>query len=78
MPLLLPLVSIIMPVYNAADTLHIALNSILSQTYQNIEVIIINDCSKDNTSNIINRYIAKLVKGEDVPIKVLNHESNRG
>ncbi|WP_336664156.1 glycosyltransferase family 2 protein [Elizabethkingia meningoseptica] len=78
MPSLLPLVSIIIPVYNAADTLHIALNSILSQTYQNIEVIIINDCSKDNTSNIINRYIAKLVEGDDISIKVLNHESNRG
>ncbi|WP_407500048.1 glycosyltransferase family 2 protein [Elizabethkingia anophelis] len=78
MPSLLPLVSIIMPVYNAADTLHIALNSILSQTYQNIEVIIINDCSKDNTSNIINRYIAKLVEVDDVSIKVLNHESNQG
>lgn len=78
MPSLLPLVSIIMPVYNAADTLHIALNSILSQTYQNIEVIIINDCSKDNTSNIINRYIAKLVEVDDVSIKVLNHEFNQG
>lgn len=77
MPSLLPLVSIIMPVYNAADTLHIALNSILSQTYQNIEVIIINDCSKDNTLNKLNKYRDEIIDNSII-IKIISHEINRG
>jgi glycosyltransferase involved in cell wall biosynthesis len=42
-------VSIIMPVYSAQDHLHIAVESLLNQTYKNIEVIIVDDCSPDDT-----------------------------
>ncbi|MBZ2167085.1 glycosyltransferase [Methanobacterium spitsbergense] len=45
----LPLVSVIMPVYNSIETLQAAVNSILNQTYKNIELIII-DCGSDDGS----------------------------
>lgn len=44
-----PLVSIIMPAWNAEDTVETAARSILNQTWQNIELIIIDDASEDNT-----------------------------
>ena len=47
------LISVIVPVYNTADYLHICLNSILSNTYKNLEVICVNDGSKDNSSQIL-------------------------
>lgn len=50
-------VSIIVPTYNRAEQIVECLNSIISQTYQNIEVIVVNDGSKDNTSQILKSYI---------------------
>ena len=46
-------ISIIIPTYNRENLILRSLESILKQTYTNIEVIIIDDCSKDNTKNII-------------------------
>jgi glycosyltransferase involved in cell wall biosynthesis len=48
-----PLVSVIMPVYNAAPFLQKAIDSILQQTYSHFEFIIINDCSSDKSDSII-------------------------
>tara|TARA_R110002020_G_scaffold123525_2_gene280124 strand:+ start:4045 stop:5733 length:1689 start_codon:yes stop_codon:yes gene_type:complete len=50
------LVSIIMPTYNDAKYLHSAINDILEQTYKNFELIIVNDGSTDNTSDILKQY----------------------
>lgn len=47
------LVSIILPVYNGANYVKTAIKSILSQSYLNIELIVIDDCSTDNTLDII-------------------------
>ena len=49
-------VSIIIPTYNCEKTIDRTIQSILNQTYTCFEVIIINDCSTDNTSNILNKY----------------------
>lgn len=50
------LVSIIVPVYNAEKTLHRCVNSILSQTYKNTEIILVNDGSVDSSQEICNAY----------------------
>lgn len=51
-----PLVSIIMPVLNAAEFLPAALNSVLVQTYQNIEIICVDDGSTDDSYSVLKRY----------------------
>lgn len=55
-----PLVSIIIPVYNGEDYMREAINSALAQTYNNIEVLVINDGSKDNTDAIALSYGDKI------------------
>lgn len=51
-----PLVSVIVPAYNTAKHLPKCLNSIIKQSYQNLEIIIIDDGSTDNSSTIIERF----------------------
>ncbi len=53
-----PLVSIIMPTYNCAQFIGKTIESVLTQTYVNWELIIIDDCSADNTKEIVSRYMA--------------------
>jgi glycosyltransferase involved in cell wall biosynthesis len=52
----LPLVSVVMPVFNSEKYLHDAISSILCQTYKNIELIIIDDASTDSTGKIIEEF----------------------
>ncbi len=49
-----PQVSVIIPVYNTAKYLHESIGSIMNQTLRDIEIIIVNDCSTDNSEEIIN------------------------
>ena len=56
MPIATPLVSIVMPAFNAEKTIVRAIDSVLKQTYPNIELLIINDGSTDNTSEIVSKY----------------------
>ena len=51
-----PLVSVIVPVYNRGETVGRCLDSILSQTWRNLEIILINDGSTDNTWSVLQRY----------------------
>ena len=51
-----PLISIIVPVYNCEEYIEKCIDSILHQTYQNFEVIVINDGSKDNTLEKLKKY----------------------
>ncbi len=53
-----PLISVIMPAYNAADFLAEAIESVRSQTFADWEMVIANDCSTDGTPEIIDRYAA--------------------
>ena len=66
-----PRVSIIMSVYNTERFLHAAIDSILTQTYQDFEFIIIDDCSTDNTNTILQTYT-------DPRIKTIKNDINIG
>jgi glycosyltransferase involved in cell wall biosynthesis len=55
-----PLVSIVIPVYNGENYLAEAINSALAQTYQNIEIIVVNDGSTDKTEDIAKSYRNKI------------------
>ena len=66
-------ISIIMPVYNAQEYIHDAIDSIIKQTYKNWELIIIDDCSKDSTLEICKDYAKR-----DDRIKVYKNDINLG
>lgn len=68
-----PLVSIVMGAYNAEEFISQAIESILNQTYTNIEFIIIDDCSSDSTSSILSGYAEK-----DKRIKIISNSENKG
>lgn len=68
-----PLVSIIMPVFNAQNFVDQAIESILGQTYSNFEFIIIDDASTDNSWSIIKTYAKK-----DNRIKIFRNKINMG
>ncbi len=68
-----PLVSIVMPVYNASAYIKEALDSVFSQSYKNIEVIAVNDGSKDNGLKILKEYALK-----EKRLKVINCRLNKG
>ncbi len=55
-----PLVSVILPTYNRAWTLKTAIDSVLSQVYPNIELIVIDDGSQDNTQELLKEYNNKI------------------
>lgn len=67
-----PLVSVLIPLYNAEKYFDECIQSVIGQTYKNIEVIIVNDGSTDNSLNIANMYAKKYVF-----IKVIDQE-NKG
>ncbi|WP_018610985.1 glycosyltransferase family 2 protein [Segetibacter koreensis] len=71
---MLPLVSICIPNYNKAEFITETIDSVFNQTYRNIEVIIIDDCSSDNSVEVIEKKII------NAPFKVifLKNTENRG
>ena len=52
-----PMISVVMATYNGAKYLEAQLTSILAQTYSNIEVVIVDDASIDETVAIVNKYM---------------------
>jgi len=66
------LVTIVLPTYNGSRFLRDSIESVLNQTYQEWELIIVNDCSTDNTLEIAKEYEAK-----DARIKVVTNQTNK-
>lgn len=65
-----PLVSIIIPVYNSAEYLDDCIESLLSQTYSEIEIVLCDDCSTDNSRDVLKKYES------NSRIKILYNEKN--
>ncbi|WP_078594225.1 glycosyltransferase family 2 protein [Evansella clarkii] len=68
-----PKITVIMPVYNAEDVIDTSLSSVLVQTWTNLEVLVVDDCSKDNTVKIVETYVNK-----DPRVRLLKAEKNGG
>jgi succinoglycan biosynthesis protein ExoO len=66
-----PAVSVVMPVYNGARTLRQAVDSVLAQTFDNFELIICNDASRDETPTVLNGI-------DDPRVRILHNLSNLG
>lgn len=69
----LGMVSVVIPCFNASDYIVSTINSIQDQTYKNLEIIVVDDCSTDNSYEII-----KKIKANSKNIKILKTESNTG
>lgn len=67
------LISIIMPAYNASNTISESIQSVLDQTYQDFELIVVNDCSSDNTKEIVIHFLES-----DDRIKFIDKKINEG
>lgn len=68
---LVPAVSVVIPAYNRLKSLPRALDSVLRQTFEDIEVIVVDDCSTDGTWNYLNSV-------RDPRLRIIRHEVNKG
>jgi len=67
------LISIIMAAYNAEKTIEQAINSVLSQTYTNFELLVVNDCSADRTAELV-----KSIASKDSRVHLISNVKNSG
>ncbi len=67
------LVSVIIPIYNVEQYLEKCLDSVINQTYKDLEIVCVNDCSSDNSLDILQEYVQF-----DNRIKIINFEQNKG
>ena len=70
----LPLVSVVTCSYNNADYIIETLDSIKNQTYKNIELVIVDDCSTDNSVSIIEDWLTRYTS----KYKFIKHPENKG
>ena len=63
--------SVVIPLYNKEKYVEQTLKSVVGQTYQNFEVVIVNDCSTDNSVDVVKDI-------DDHRIKIIEHSENKG
>ena len=68
-----PLVSVVLPCFNAERFLHEALKSVLRQTYRDLEVVALDDGSRDATARILERHAA-----QDARVRIMANDNNLG
>jgi glycosyltransferase involved in cell wall biosynthesis len=68
-----PLITVVVPIYGTEKYLNQCVQSILNQTLKNIEIICIDDCSPDNSVQIVERF-----KQQDARVKLIRHKNNTG
>ena len=78
-----PTVTIAVPAFNEDKHILKTLNSLIQLEYpkDRLEIIIVNDCSTDNTKNVVSRFIRNIKKQEkykDISIRLINHKVNKG
>lgn len=66
-------ISILVPVYNVEKYVARCLDSLVNQTYRNIEIIVVDDCGSDNSIHIAQQYSER-----DLRIRIIKHDCNRG
>src|SRR4030043_1206572 len=64
-------VDVIIPTYNRSESLHSAITSVLHQTYQDFEIIVVDDCSEDDTPKVIKNF-------RNHKIRSIRHAINQG
>lgn len=69
-------ISIVIPIYNVESHIERCLQSVLNQTYQNIEIILIDDAGTDNSMEVVNKTLTSHRPLQN--LKILKHETNRG
>ena len=74
----IPAVSIVIPMYNAEKYVGECLDSILAQTFDDYEVIVVDDCSTDNSAAIVESYIPKFKKGGEDRLQLIHSKVNSG
>ena len=74
----IPAVSIIIPMYNAEKYIGECLDSILAQTFTDYEVIVVDDCSTDNSCAIVESYMPKFDTGGAGKLNLIRSEKNSG
>jgi glycosyltransferase involved in cell wall biosynthesis len=70
------LVSIIIPIYNVEEYIERCLFSVFNQTYTDIEIILVNDCSPDNSMVRVDEILSQRPK--ETRVRIINHEENQG
>lgn len=70
---LMPRVSVIIPCFNAENTIATSLESLQQQRYRNLEIIVVDDASTDNSAAVVKQFTAK-----DRRIKLVEHKQNQG
>jgi len=68
-----PLITIGLTCFNAADTIGRAIAAALKQDWPNLEIVIVDDCSKDNSTDVIDAYAR-----QDQRVRLIRHEQNTG
>ena len=74
----IPAISVIIPMYNAEKYIGQLLDSILAQTFPDFEVIVVDDCSKDDSAKIVESYAKKFTRGGVERLKLVRLKVNSG
>ena len=69
-----PLISVVVPAYNAGERIAISMEAIIAQDYPNLEIIVVNDASTDATEEAARRVLANCGR----PYTIITHKKNRG
>ncbi len=72
------LVSIIIPIYNVEPYIERCVRSVLNQTYRNLEVILVDDCSPDRSMELAQACISQSLLSSDLNVVFMRHQHNRG